>query len=276
MRFIVFALIFLLAGCSQPRLDTSSEKAFKESISEVRESLPSEQRAAFEAAVAQAGLGAMMASMFTKAPVAATQGFEQFNGMTGPEIIAFAKAQQEKSAASAAAALAKMKADDDAEIAKLEATQQAREAAIAKLSAIQISDPAVRERSSGFMKSTELTATIKNNLDVALARVDFEYAATSPGRSVPWDSGDGAFFIDGGLEPGESRALSTTVAGIGSMFGFITLGKAMQEHPDSVLLVKVTDAAGADKQRMVPPKLNPWDASRLDEHRKSNAAPAAQ
>jgi hypothetical protein len=49
--FMAMAAAFLLLGCGQPTIDASSDESFQSSVAKVRESLPSEQRGAFDDAL---------------------------------------------------------------------------------------------------------------------------------------------------------------------------------------------------------------------------------
>lgn len=58
---------------------------------------------------------------------------------------------------------------------------------------------------------TSLELRISNRLDWAIAAVRVSYRIVSPGRSVPWDEDNSAIAIAGGIEPGETRAISTWI-----------------------------------------------------------------
>lgn len=277
MRFItVLFLAISITGCSEPRIDASSDKALNQSISEVRDSLPPEKQATFDKAIGNAGIGAALAGLFSKSPDSLSRGYQHFNGMTGGEIVAFENAQEEKRKAEEAAAQARDEAEKIAELERLEAAQKVRDDALAKLTDIHITNPIVRNRKSGFMRRVEFEATIQNGLDIPVARVMFNYAATTPGRAVPWNTGEGTFIIDGGLEAGETRELTTGIAGDFSIGGFILLDKALREHPESVLTVTVVDADSADKKSILPQELSSWDSARLIQLRNELPKSAAE
>lgn len=54
------------------------------------------------------------------------------------------------------------------------------------------------------MGAGAINTRITNPLDVAIASIDVEFTARSPGRSVPWGTAELSRFIRGGAEPGET------------------------------------------------------------------------
>ncbi|WP_462321579.1 DUF6694 family lipoprotein [Halochromatium sp.] len=98
--------IALLVGCTKPRLDTSSAEHFRTSISAVRDKLPADARAAFDAALITLVTGNPPATTSTDAGDSKTRPplprldalspalREQLQGRTGREVIAIAKERE--------------------------------------------------------------------------------------------------------------------------------------------------------------------------------------
>jgi hypothetical protein len=262
-QLLCTVLVCLLAGCAQPRIDTTSEEALKVSLQEVRESLSDADRAEFDSIISQATIGAAMASALSGGQQGMAQVLEPINGLTGPEAIAKFKAIQDARAAKDREAAAKR-------LSELE--QQEREAAaeLKRLESLTLVGFRVVEVGSNFMKSQRVFGTVTNTLDVPLARVHFNYALLTPGRAIPWDKGEGVFVIDGGLEPGETRELQSYGGG---MYGFASLARAIKEHPDAELGASITDADGADEKTILKARalddMERAELTRLREKQKS-------
>lgn len=62
--------------------------------------------------------------------------------------------------------------------------------------------------------NTLLTMTVTNGLGWAVSGLRFEYSVATPGRSVSWLEDDVSLAIAGGIEPGESRTVSTSLFGL--------------------------------------------------------------
>lgn len=248
-KIIVFALLILIAGCGSPKIDASSDEAFKESIAAVRESLQGKDREEFDAFVQEIIVGVAFASVFTKDTLPISSVMQSYDGLSGKEFITKAKKAEADRTAKAKKAeaerAAKERADDLAKLAELKGKSQAAKAELKKLANIKIENAVVSKIKRSYMSDFELFATVTNDLSTPLARISFEYSLKSPERAVPWTDGKGFFFIDGGLEPRETRKLKAAKSGF-SMGGFILLYNAMQEHKEAVLAIKVTDGSGPD------------------------------
>ncbi len=99
MRRLLFTIVLaaMLAGCSEPRVDASTDATMKASITTVRESLSPDKQAAFDNAIkvmiADMALGAL-GSIFTK-PMSQEDMMSKFkaelDGKTADQIIARAE-----------------------------------------------------------------------------------------------------------------------------------------------------------------------------------------
>ena len=203
--WLVSVFIVLVAACQQslPTIDVSTDEALASSIAEVRASLPADLRSEIDGLIAERSFGGMLSSAFTKGTVSITAVMQPYDGMTGLEFITRAKAEQ-------AEKFEKQKEEDLAQLAVLAQRQEAFEAEKQKLSKLAVDDVRLVHEESSFMSSANLLATITNNLSFPIAQISFDYSMKSPDRAVPWDQGEGWFFIDGGLESGEPRELDVS------------------------------------------------------------------
>ena len=102
---------------------------------------------------------------------------------------------------------------------------------------------------------------MKNNLDIPLASISFTYEVRSPGRAIPWREGEGNFFIDGGLEPGEERTLRASPKS--PMPSFILAFNALKDQPDAKLTISVANATDANRKLILPPALSSSEEAEL-------------
>lgn len=236
-RTAAIGLTVLLVACGSPRLDTSSAEALKSSMEDVRSSLGDAERKEFDEYVGKnLPLVVMMGGLTGVTP---QQVFEPMNGMTGTEMIAFAKKRKEESDA-------KKREKNEAKLAEFEKRIADRAAELELLKKITIDKPRIVESNHRFMREVDLVATVTNGLDVPLKWVGFRHELKSQDRSVPWNEDDDAFFsAEGGLEPGETKEAKAI-----GRFGYSLLMKQMGEHPEAVLSVSVIDATKPDDTRI--------------------------
>lgn len=88
-----------------------------------------------------------------------------------------------------------------------------------------------------FGKNIKLSVT--NKLSWAISGIGIGYTVMSEGRKVPWSQEEFYISIDGGIEPNETRSVSTTA--------FIS-----SEAPELLTVsAKVLDVADADKRQLI-------------------------
>jgi hypothetical protein len=78
-----------------------------------------------------------------------------------------------------------------------------------------------------------LNLSVTNGLKWAVRNIVVSYKVTSEGRSVPWAEKEFGMEIPGGIEPGETRAVSTTL---------MLTSDAPAKLQASALVINVTDA----------------------------------
>ncbi|MDO6748472.1 DUF6694 family lipoprotein [Gilvimarinus sp. 1_MG-2023] len=250
--------MIVLAGCSEPTIDASSEKAMKASVTEVRDSLPEGERDKFEKAVqvlamshinmedvlsgGSDGLGTMQRRFY-----------QSIDGKTAAEVFA------------------------EADIIIAERKERERQQALEEIRELEqkrVDSGSAREklkqfevmRSRFYLKDRDFTRdapvielTVKNGTDQAISRAYFEGTIASPDRSVPWLKDTFNYDISGGLEPGEE--VTWTLA----PNPYSDWGK-VDAPADAVFTVTVERLDGADGEPLYSGQLfDEDDQKRLDE-----------
>lgn len=85
-------VLLLVAGCSEPTIDASSDQAWSASIDKVRQSLPQEQKAKFDEAVQVLAFSQQDLTRFLEEGISSISPTRQqmkdvLNGKTGEEVI---------------------------------------------------------------------------------------------------------------------------------------------------------------------------------------------
>jgi len=234
---VLAAVLEVCTGCSAPAVDSGSDKSFESSLSAVRESVSPERRAAFDQAVLTIAMedvsperifaGALTpGSMSTEMKV-------QLSGKTADEILAEAdriaedrRAQQRKATLKEIAALQQERDDALSTAAELEKFEVLR----ARFS---------KTRNVLGMAEPRILLRVRNGTQHALSRAYFTGSIVSPGRSIPWLTGNFNYQIPGGLEPGEEATWSL------SPDAFSSWG-SVEAPPDAGLNVTVVRLDGPD------------------------------
>ena len=220
--------VVLLASCSPPRIDTSTDETSQASIARVRESLPETERARFDTALQVLAFSEInLRSFVSDAVVPGVSGTvsrmkELLNGKTGAEVIA------------AADSIASARIEK--EIRELDDRRVAAEAAkrdLAKFAVLQ-----ARLRTQGtYMPMKVVEMTVRNGTNQPISHARFVGTLTSPGRSVPWAKDDFGYPIPGGLEPGERATWRVYLSSLSDL--------ALVKAPsDAVLSVEVVRLDG--------------------------------
>lgn len=278
MRFLIVALsALLLAACSEPRIDASSDTTLDASIAKVRESLPADQRGEFDALVAQAGTVDTADGKAAVSATAPTQLLAPIDGMSGPQALETLRGIASRRAAEHAAAEERRQAEQAARDAKrlaaLSARHEAHEASLAALRSIGISELRPEIRKAGQRRSYGIVAKVHNTLDSALDRITFDYSVTRAGSNESLGKGTGEFIVKQSLKPGETRKLEAS-AGEGGANGIADAVKALDEHADAALAITITDATDAQGKSILAPALTATEVAQRDRLRASKAATA--
>lgn len=269
MRLVAVALLtLLLAACSEPRIDATSEATLDASIAKVRETLAADQRSRFDALVAQTRADdAADESPATSA--APSRAFASINNMTGTQAIdtlsKLAEQRAELRAAAEETRRAEQAAREAKELAALSAKAKANSASLEKLRSIEVTDLRPEIRKAGLRRTYAITANIRNTLDAPLAGIGFDYSVRNPGTGATLSTGSGEFVIKEALKPGESRKLEASAAAGGEAFAEAV--KAMDQNRQAVLSVTITDATRADGLPVIAPALTAAEEKRLGRSR---------
>jgi hypothetical protein len=265
MRFVAVALLtLLLAACSEPRIDATSEATLDASIAKVRETLAVDERNQFDTLVAQTRADdAADESPTTSATP--SRAFASINNMTGAQAIdalrKLAEQRAELRATAEDARRAEQAARETKELAALSAKSKTNAASLERLRSIEVTDLRPEIRRAGMRRSYGITANIRNTLDAPLASIGFDYSVRHPVSGAMLGTGSGEFVIKDALKPGESRTLEASSAEGGEAFAEAV--KAMDEHRKAVLAVTITGATRADGTSVLAPSLTAAEEKRL-------------
>lgn len=228
----------LLSGCGEPKIDGSSEEAFKKSLSKVAESLPAEKREQFSAdvmllAFQNMDLGKVISGK--QKPDDISEGMlTTLGGKTAGEVSAEAARVREARAE-------REKQQALSEISEL--TEKKNKSALAevKLKKFEVLKSRFYKRKGeySFLNDSVVEISVKNGTDKAVARAFFKGTISSPGRSVPWLVEDFNYSIAGGIEPGESQSWSLSPNSLGAW-------ERVNPPKDAVFTVEVVRLNGAD------------------------------
>jgi|TARA_R100000935_G_scaffold57876_1_gene93021 hypothetical protein len=231
-------VLTILAGCSDPKIDASSDEAMKVSVEKVRESLPQVRRKEFDEAIqvlAFSNLNMMdlLAEGASGAGNVKGKVRKSLDGKTGQQVIAEAeRVRAERKERERQQALK--------EIRELEERRAKSESAHKQLQKFEIIRSRFYMREKEYMGNQPIIElTVENRTGQAISRAYFEGTLASPNRSVPWHKDTFNYSISGGLEPGEKAAWSLAP----NMFS----GWGKIEAPaDAVFTVTVERLDGAD------------------------------
>lgn len=220
MRTWLTALVaFVMAAhavcADELKIDGTSEDSLKRSVAGIVETLSPEDRETFQAG--------MVSYFLSNGPLVGgpTEPGIVLHGMSKAEVLEIGrKAMAGKNGASKRVAATTIDASD-----ALSCLQQR----------VTISDAHIER--GDFSKNIRLTVT--NGLSWPIAFVHVGYKVTTPGRSVPWSDKKFGMGISGGIEPGETRTISTTA------FNVPDLAK------DAVVTAEILDVADAERRQLI-------------------------
>jgi hypothetical protein len=262
LKVFWFAIaVTVFAGCSDPKIDASSDEAMKASVEKVRQSLPESKQKKFDEAIQVLAFSQIdMKNLLAQgaAGVGNTEGKvrQSLDGKTGEQVIAEAeRIQAERKARERQQALE--------EIRELEAQRVKSEAAREELKKFEVIRSRFYLREQQFLgKQPIVELTVKNGTGKAVSRAYFEGTLASPNRSVPWHKGTFNYSISGGLEPGE-QATWNLAPNVFSDWGKV------QAPTDAVFTVTVERLDGADgKPIYSTTEFGERDRERLNELKK--------
>lgn len=205
-RLLMALCATLLAACSDPKIDASTEESMKASVEKVRDSLPAEKRDEFDSSLTLLALSQIsfddMLSGGGSAASAEAQMRQALDGKTAEEVIAQAnRVEAERRGRERDQALQ--------EIAELLSKQQQAEVARTALESFEVTRSRFYKQPQRYGRPEPvIELSVSNGTEHAIARAYFEGIIASPGRSVPWLKETFNYNISGGLEPGEEAKWS--------------------------------------------------------------------
>lgn len=201
-KLICLFFITLIVGCSEPKIDSSTEESMKASIEKVRNSISEDKKDKFEESLKVLAFSSIdLKSLFTQGAsgidTTKNKMQEVLDGKTGLEVIdAAERIKRERKEKETLQALS--------EIQELEEKQQKSQSAkseLAKFKVIRSRFYKMEQRYGGNKPIIELT--VKNETSHPISRAYFKGTLASPNRSIPWLVETFNYEISGGLEPGE-------------------------------------------------------------------------
>jgi hypothetical protein len=197
----VVALGLALSGCGDPKLDGSSEAAFRQSASEVRASLDSERQEEFNQALLRLTMQDVdLGSLMTQDPESMIQGgISKLDGLTAVEVLQQDREQQERQGVEEVASMREELADLES---KLEEMGRAEE----NLERFVVIDSFFRHEGQGLERRPLVNIRVRNDTGRSISRVYFAGTVRIPERATPWISDTFNYDIPGGVEPGETTS----------------------------------------------------------------------
>lgn len=199
---LAILLLVLLSGCSDPKLDASTDESMKNSSQRVREKLPESKRAEFDEALQILAFSQIDLKEIFAGGANGANGMQEkirasLDGRTADEVIAAAaKIKAER--------LARERTQAIAEIKELEAKRSASERSKEELKKFEVVRSRFYQRPRQFVgREPVIELSVRNGTASPVSRAYFEGTIASPGRSVPWLKDTFNYSISGGLEPGE-------------------------------------------------------------------------
>lgn len=253
---VIGVLASFMVGCSDPKIDASTDETMKASSQKVRESLPESKRAEFDEALKLLAFSQIdMKDLFAEGMVGAgnleNKMRSTVNGKTADEVISEAnKVKAERQARERTQALE--------EIKELEKKRQASAMARDELKKFEVLRSRFYMREREFVgKEPIIELSVKNGTNSPVSRAYFEGTIASPGRSVPWHKDTFNYSISGGLEPGEEASWSLA-PNMFSDWGKVdapadavfTVTVEKLDGPDGETLYSVRDFGERESQRL--------------------------
>lgn len=250
------ALASIMVGCSEPKIDASSDEAMKSSSQKVRESLPESKRADFDEALQVLAFHQIdMKALFTEG-AAGVGNLESkmrsaLNGKTADEVIGEAnRIKAERQARERAQALEEIRELEEKRLASIKAQEELKKFEVLR------SRFHMRERDFGRTQPI-IELAVKNGTSSPVSRAYFEGTIASPGRSVPWHKDTFNYSISGGLESGEEASWSLApnmFSGWGKVDApadaIFTVTVDKLDGPDGETLYSVRDFGEREAQRL--------------------------
>lgn len=257
LPFGTVALVLLIIGCGEPRIDASTDEKMKLSIEKVRSPLSVQERETFDKAVQVVAFNNIeLGDLFASGSVSGlldSKVKQALDGKTARELIASAKALERERAE-------KEREQALQEIRELEGKRVSAERDKIELAKCKVLRSRFLKEPQDFLGPQPIIElTIVNETPHAISRAYFMGTLGSPGRLIPWVKDSFSHEISGGLEPGEQ--VSWRLApNMFSKWG------SVEAPADAVFTVDVVRLDGADgKPLFSAEQFTEHDAKRLEE-----------
>nr|WP_308335035.1 DUF6694 family lipoprotein [Halomonas sp. SpR1] len=244
--------VLMIAGCTDPKIDTSSMPAAVVSVEEVRNSLPTYKRDEFDqgliiiaTSTSFRGIDILNPHRMNAAEIAETAN-AQMHGLTGDQVIQRAdQILRERRSREREQAIRTLK--------RLEEKREKAASDQQQLARFTIDSARYYIGASPYgAPEPVIDLEVTNGTDQVISELLLNGVVTSPDRSVPWVDESFYYVIPDGIEPGETLSWSLAPNRFGPW------GNA-QIPVDAELTVTLEGLKGIDEQRL-------WDSPELTEH----------
>ena len=252
LRLSAIALsVLMIAGCSDPKIDTSSMPASVVSVEKVRNSLPTYKRDDFDQGLIIISTASTFNSIdilnpnrMNAAEIAESANV-QMHGLTGDQVIQRAdqilRERRSREREQAIRTLTRLEEKQ----AKAKSDQQ-------QLARFSIDNARYYMGKSPYgAPEPVIDLEVTNNTDKVVSELSLRGIVTSPDRSQPWVDEQFYYVVPGGIEPGETLAWSLAPNRFGPW------GEP-QIPSNAELTVRLEGLRGADEQPL-------WDSLALSE-----------
>ncbi|WP_336273105.1 DUF6694 family lipoprotein [Vreelandella indica] len=250
LRLSAIALsVLMIAGCSDPKIDTSSMPASVVSVEKVRNSLPTYKRDDFDQGLIIISTASTFNSIdilnpnrMNAAEIAESANV-QMHGLTGDQVIQRAdQILRERRSREREQAIRKLTRLEEKQ-AKAKSDQQ-------QLARFSIDNARYYMGKSPYgAPEPVIDLEVTNNTDKVVSELSLRGIVTSPDRSQPWVDEQFYYVVPGGIEPGETLAWSLAPNRFGPW------GEP-QIPSNAELTVRLEGLRGADEQPL-------WDSPAL-------------
>lgn len=263
IKHLSFFLIFLFIGCGDNKVDTSSDKALKQSIEDIRKSLPNDKIKEFNEALTIVMFKDFeIKNVFLKPDLSLDMELSKaktnLEGKTANEIIIESKIIKENR-------IIKRKENLKEKITVLEEKKQkSKEFEHNLKSKIKISNVNFNFKKDKFLQGN-INFDLSNNMDFTISGITFELKFISPNRDVPWTEITLFESIPGGLMKEENRNINTAIT-----IYHTVIGNKLAELPtDAVPVISITSIYNSSNKKISnPDSFSDWDESNLDKLKK--------
>ncbi|WP_306448926.1 MULTISPECIES: DUF6694 family lipoprotein [unclassified Halomonas] len=250
--------VLMIAGCSDPKIDTSSMPASVVSVEEVRNSLPSYKRDEFDqgliiiaTSTSFSGIDILNPHRMNAAEIAETAN-AQMHGLTGDQVIQRAdQILRERRAREREQAIRTLR--------RLEEKQAQAASDQQQLARFTIDSARYYIGASPYgAPEPVIDLEVTNGTDQAIAELLLRGVVTSSDRSVPWVDESFYYVVPSGIEPGETLEWSLAPNRFGPW------GNA-QIPTDAELTVTLEGLKGGDEQLLwSSPELTEREMAKLE------------